>query len=184
MTEQKEMRPWSVPITVADVPEEGRRIELHADDKVRAALARVAGVLEVSKLDAAFDLARHGREGLRVTGLVEAAVRQTCVVSLEPMTSAVSEPVDLLFEPPDPVSADTDAGEEAEILAADELAEPPEPLIGGQVDLGAVATEFLLLGIDPYPRRPEARFEAPRAAEEPADHPFAALKAFKPGNKP
>jgi uncharacterized metal-binding protein YceD (DUF177 family) len=180
MTEQKETRPWSVPVAVADVPEEGRRVALHADDKVRAALARLADVLDVPELDATFDLARHGKDGLRVTGQVEAAVRQTCVVSLEPMTSAIREPIDLLFEPPGD-AADTD-GEEAEMLAAD-AAEPPEPLIGGQVDLGAVATEFLLLGIDPYPRRPDAHFEPPRADEEPADHPFAALKGFKAGNK-
>ena len=30
----------------------------------------------------------------------------------------------------------------------------PEPLIGGIVDLGALATEFLILGLDPYPRKP------------------------------
>jgi uncharacterized metal-binding protein YceD (DUF177 family) len=180
MSEHNETRPWSVPVTVADVPEEGRRVTLHADDKVRAALARLADVLEVSELDATFDLARHGKDGLRVTGQVDAAVRQTCVVSLEPMTSAINEPVDLLFEPPGEAA---EADEEAEALTAD-AAEPPEPLIGGQVDLGAVATEFLLLGIDPYPRRPDAHFEPPRAEEEPADHPFAALKGFKAGNKP
>ena len=33
------------------------------------------------------------------------------------------------------------------------------------VDLGAVATEFLLLGIDPYPRKPGAVFEAPPAGD-------------------
>lgn len=179
MSEHKETRPWSVPIAVTDVPEEGRRVVLHADDRVRAALAGLADVLEVSELDATFDLARHGRDGLRVTGQVEAAVRQTCVVSLEPMISAVSEPVDLLFEPPGDVP---DAGEEAEPFAGD-AADPPEPLIGGQVDLGAIATEFLLLGIDPYPRRPDARFEPPRVDGDPIDHPFAALKAFKAGNK-
>ena len=29
-----------------------------------------------------------------------------------------------------------------------------EPLIDGKVDLGALATEFLILGLDPYPRKP------------------------------
>ena len=46
------------------------------------------------------------------------------------------------------------------------------------VDLGAVATEFLLLGIDPYPRKPGAVFDAP-ATGDPAGHPFAALAALK-----
>ena len=49
------------------------------------------------------------------------------------------------------------------------------------VDLGAVATEFLLLGIDPYPRKPGAVFDAPPAGD-PASHPFAALAALKKGD--
>ena len=56
----------------------------------------------------------------------------------------------------------------------------PEPLIGGAVDLGAIATEFLILGIDPYPRKPDAVFEAPRP-ETTSVKPFAALAALKKG---
>jgi hypothetical protein len=51
----------------------------------------------------------------------------------------------------------------------------PEPLVGGVVDLGALATEFLILGINPYPRKPEAVFEAPRQAKG-DQGPFAALE--------
>ena len=59
-----------------------------------------------------------------------------------------------------------------------EEAEPPEPLVGGTIDLGAVAVEFLMLGIDPYPRKEGAEFAAPSADLEGA-HPFAALAALK-----
>ena len=44
----------------------------------------------------------------------------------------------------------------------------------GCVDLGAIATEYFLLGIDPYPRKEGAVFE-PRLAKDPAANPFAAL---------
>jgi uncharacterized metal-binding protein YceD (DUF177 family) len=178
MMEQQDKGPWSFPLVVDEVPEDGRHIALHADATVRAALAGLAAVLEVPVLDAVFDVARHGRAGLHITGHVEGTVRQTCVVSLEPMTSTVSERVDVVFEP----ERKTGESDEEIEITADE-AEPPEPLIGGQVDLGAIATEFLLLGIDPYPRRPEARFEPPAVSDEPTDHPFAALKGLKPGNK-
>ena len=50
----------------------------------------------------------------------------------------------------------------------------PEPLVGGVVDLGALATEFLILGLDPYPRKQGAVFEAPQE-EKPESGPFAAL---------
>ena len=58
-------------------------------------------------------------------------------------------------------------------------AEPPEPLIGGEVDLGAIVTEFLMLGIDPYPRKEGAEFEPPARHEDASEHPFAALAALK-----
>jgi hypothetical protein len=51
-------------------------------------------------------------------------------------------------------------------------------LVGGVVDLGAVATEFLTLGIDPYPRKPGAEFAAPPAADN-TPKPFAGLAALK-----
>ena len=61
-------------------------------------------------------------------------------------------------------------------VAADDA---PEPLVGGVVDLGVVATEFLALGIDPYPRKSGVEFTAPAAADDDSPHPFAALAALK-----
>ena len=56
----------------------------------------------------------------------------------------------------------------------------PEPLVDGMIDLGALATEFLILGIDPYPRKPGIVFEAPMRRRQSAQ-PFAALAALKKG---
>jgi hypothetical protein len=56
----------------------------------------------------------------------------------------------------------------------------PEPLIGGVVDSGVIATDFLSLGPDPS-RKPGAEFAAPVTDYE-SGHPFAALAALK--NKP
>ena len=58
--------------------------------------------------------------------------------------------------------------------------DPPEPLTGSSIDLGAIATEFLILGIDPYPRKAGVEF-APPAVENDDPHPFAALAALKNG---
>ena len=48
------------------------------------------------------------------------------------------------------------------------------------LDLGAIATEFLILGLDPYPRKPDAIFQASAVGDD-ATHPFAALAALKKG---
>ena len=163
---------WSVPVRADDVPEGGRHVELHADSRTREALARPAGLLDLARLDAIFDLTRQGRGGLRVTGTVSAAVRQACVVTLEPVDNEVEEAFDLVFVPGHEASGAAVSPDGTVDVSA------PEPLISGIVDLGAIATEFLMLGIDPYPRKPGAVFTAP-AAEGASDHPFAALAALQ-----
>ena len=176
MSERKTVEPpWSFPVAVADVPETGRHVDIVADDRTRAAIAKAADLAELPRLEAGFDLLRHGADGLRVVGRVQAAVVQNCVVTLEPIESAVDEAVDLLFLPEAPTAPDV---VELEAVEADD---PPETLQNGMVDLGALAAEFLLLGIDPYPRKPGAVFEAPPAGD-PASSPFAALAALKKGD--
>jgi hypothetical protein len=55
-------------------------------------------------------------------------------------------------------------------------------MVDGVVDLGAIATEFLILGIDPYPRKPGAVFEPPQSGDGEAS-PFAALAALKKNDR-
>ena len=155
---------------IHEVPEQGRRFDLAADDNARTALAKTIGLRALSRLQASFEVTRHGREGLRVVGQVSATVGQTCVVTLEPIDNEIEESVDLVFMPQVGTSADRGAKVAAE--------NAPEPLVGGAVDLGVVATEFLTLGIDPYPRKSDAVFTAP-ASEDDSGHPFAALAALK-----
>jgi hypothetical protein len=166
--------PWTAPIRVEEIPDGGRQIELHPDDATRAALAAFAGLRELPQVSAAFEVRRHGRDGLRVTGEVQAVVGQTCVVSLEPMQSEVHELVDVVFQPAGEASSAA-AGEGAG-ASADQ--DPPEMLNDGTADLGALATEFLVLGIDPYPRKEGAVFEPP-ATGAPDAGPFAALARLK-----
>jgi uncharacterized metal-binding protein YceD (DUF177 family) len=166
-------QPWHVPVRLEDVPETGLHLDLVADEHVRAGLAALAGVVGMPRLEAIVDIVRHGN-GLRAIGRVSATVGQTCVVTLEPLQNDVDESIDVIFAPPS--AADTAAEEESGELDA----EPPEVLSNGTADLGAVAAEFLLLGIDPYPRKPGAAFTPP-PTELPGDPvtPFAALAKLK-----
>ena len=163
--------PWSVPVAVDDIPETGLHIEAEAPAEARAQLVKLANLRDLPRLSAVFDLTRGGG-GVHVAGQVKARVGQTCVVTLEPLENDLDEPINVRFAPPreataKDVGADHKAGEE-----------PPEPLIEGKVDLGTIATEFLLLGIDPYPRKAGAEFAAVKTADDSA-RPFAALEALK-----
>jgi len=155
--------PWSVPVAVEDIPEAGLHMEIEAPDVARAALAQLANLRELPRLSAVFDLTRQGA-GAHVTGRVRALVGQTCVVSLEPIENAIDEDIDVVFGP-------SSGG----ISEADEA---PEALSDGTLDLGALASEFLLLAIDPYPRKAGVEF-APPKTEEAGERPFAALEALK-----
>ena len=174
----KPINPWPIPVALEDVPETGLHVELEAPGTVCAALAPLAGVRELSDFTAVFDVARRGG-GLRVTGRITARVGQTCVVTLEPIENAIDEEVELTFSPDAPVVPEGGEGVHHETVghtAADE--EPPEPLVAGAIDLGAIASEFLMLGIDPYPRKAGAEFTPP-ARDTEGEHPFAALAALK-----
>jgi hypothetical protein len=163
-----------MPVVQAEVPEAGLRVDLVADERVRADIAQLAGLVALPRFGAGFDVMRHGRGGLHVTGRISATVGQICGITLEPIENEVDEPVDVVFVPSASRPAGEREGNEAEIPVAD----APEELVDGIVDLAALATEFLILGIDPYPRKPGSVFQASSLGEDPAQ-PFAALAALK-----
>ena len=170
--------PWSVPVAVADVPPvTGAHFALTADADARAAIAQIAEIRELPRLDATFDVTQQGDDGLHVVGEVSATVGQNCVVTLEPLTSEIEEKVDLLFSPPLPgIEPEKDEDDESGKRSGQSKRnlDGPEPLLDGAIDLGALAIEFLLLGVDPYPRKPGAKFAPPQDLK-PDPGPFVAL---------
>jgi uncharacterized metal-binding protein YceD (DUF177 family) len=171
----KPASPWSVRIGIDQVPDAGRHMTIEADAATRQALAEQGGLTGISHLTATFTLLRPHGEKLRVTGRVKATVGQLCVVTLEPVTNEIDEPIDLVFLPESRAAA-LERTLDLPVADNDDI---PETTQNGVVDLGAVATEFLLLGIDPYPRKPGVVFETPAPAADPDEHPFAALAALK-----
>jgi len=163
--------PWRVPVAVEEIPDTGQRFDLLADEAIRAAVAEVAGLRDLPRFEAHFDVTRRGAAGLHVAGKISATVGQNCVVTLEPLANEIEETIDLLFEPS---SAAPETERQAEGRRRDMKLDGPEPLIGGVVDLGILSTEFLILGLDPYPRKPGAVFEVSHEGK-PDDGPFAAL---------
>lgn len=175
--------PWSVPVTVAQIPEAGLHRDIEAGAAAREAMAEVAGLREILSARAALDVTPKSGGRVHVAGHVRARIGQTCVVSLDPIESDIDEPIDLIFAPPEQIPQLADLVDEAAASGA-EIPDPPEPIVNGVIDLGRLATDALFLAIDPYPRRPDAVFEPPVVAADPEDHPFAALKALQVDAKP
>lgn len=171
--------PWRASLAVAQIPESGLHRDIEASAEVRKAMAEIAGLREIAYARGSFDLNLQSGGRVRVTGRLMARIGQTCVVTLDPIDNEIDEQIEVMFAPgeqPPPVDlvVDENAGE-------GELPEPPEPIVGGVIDLGRLATDVLFLAIDPYPRKPGAVFEPQVAAANPEDHPFASLKVLKPG---
>lgn len=172
--------PWRAPVTVAHIPDTGLDRKLEASAAERQAMADLAGVREILSAQASFDVVPKSGGRVQVTGHVRARVGQTCVVTLDPMESEIDEEVDLIFAPEAEVRRLADLIEEGQDdEEPPEVADPPEAIVNGIIDLGRIATDALFLAIDPYPRKPGVVFEAEVTALDPEDHPFAALKALQ-----
>lgn len=170
--------PWRVPVTVAQIPETGLHRDFEADQSAREAMAKLAGLREILSANASLDVTPKGGGRFHVAGRVMGRVGQTCVVTLDPIENDIDEEIDLVFAPPEQIPDLSDLVDDA-AESETEIPDPPEPIVNGVIDLGRLATDALLLGIDPYPRRPDAVFQPPVEAADPEAHPFAALKALR-----
>lgn len=149
-------------VEVERVPTDGMTLRLSADEAERQNLARrfrIPGVLALTaQIRIEPDLVLAG--GYRVSGHFEAKVEQTCVVSLDPVRQSVSERFERTFSPAAKTAPPAgQAGDEAEWLDP-EIADPPDLLVDGRIDIGEVVAEEVALALDPYPRKAEAGLPA------------------------
>jgi len=175
--ESHKQDPWSVPLAVVQIPEQGLHRDIEAGPAERDAMAGLAGLRSVSSARAALDITPIRDDRVHIVGRISAVVGQTCVVTLDPIDNEIDERVDVIFAPEQQIrelaeSVD-DSNDEGEVP------DPPEPIVGGVIDLGRLATDAIFLGIDPYPRKAGAAFDVPVTPPDPEDHPFAALKALQ-----
>jgi hypothetical protein len=189
---------FSRPLAIQEVPPEGLDVTISATEAERQAVAADDGLQGLAKLEASLHVAPSPGGGLAVTGEMRARITQTCVVTLNPFDSEIVEPIDVKFAP---VAAPQElatpgrlavtasrrrrrgaAPDEppAPVIVEFEGEDPPDPIIDGRIDLGALVAEFLALALDPYPRKPGVAFQATRvAASGPAESPFAELERLK-----
>lgn len=173
--------PWRAPVMVMQIPDAGLHREIEANEAERAALAVLGELNDITSAKASFDLTPLSGSRIQVTGRVRASVGQTCVVTLEPMQSSIDETVDLMFVPPEQIR---ELSETVDDDGEPDPGDPPEAIQNGMIDLGRVAADALFLGINPYPRKPEAVFEPVVETDDPSEHPFAALGALKTSAQP
>jgi hypothetical protein len=160
---------FSRPLRAHEVGGTARNVSIESQPAECAALAQRFGWLALDELTGSF-VVRAEAAGIRVTGTVQGHGSHACVISAVPVAFAATESVSLLLAPA------AVAGEEVE-LGSDDL--DVEPLTGDVIDLGEIAAQALALGVEPFPRAPDAVPPAGVISEEAARlaaSPFAVLK--------
>ncbi len=125
-----------------------------ASERERAAIAARLGLVALGRLEAQLE-ARRVTGGVAVEGVVEAEARQACVLSGDPLDTAIREPVAVRF------LREARPGAEEVELSTDEL--DVLPLEGGAIDLGELAVQTLALALPAFPRGDGPGAQAARA---------------------
>lgn len=163
--------PYSEPVRLHQVGS-GVSRTLEPDAVARARIAKALDLASLDSFTADVTLA-PSPGGWRLSGRVRASLAQTCGITLESLPVEIDAPFTISL-----AEAVEEDPEEIVITLDDES---PDPVEGGQVDLGQYAVEQLALRLDPFPRKPGAEFVQP---PEPAEiSPFAVLKTLRPSDE-
>ncbi len=149
----RETSPVSYVVNVARLPQKGMPVRIEANGEQRRLLAEEHGLLDVGAFHADLTVSKWKRNGVSVTGRVEAAIEQACVVTLEPVAARISEEIAQVYLPEDSRLGRLGFHQAGEILLDAEGPDGPETFSGDSIDVGALAEEFFALAIDPYPRK-------------------------------
>ncbi|WP_421913467.1 YceD family protein [Mesorhizobium sp.] len=152
--------PVSFVANVGRLPQKGLPVVIETDVAQRAALAEEHELLSVEKYRADLLVAPWKRNGVKVTGRVEADITQACIVTLDPVEAHIDEEIEALFLPEASKLGRQGFEGGGEILLDADGPDSPETFSGDTIDVGALAEQFFGLAIDPYPRKQGASVEA------------------------
>jgi hypothetical protein len=157
------------------IPEAGLDVTREAKEDTRVALAEALGIDACTRLVARYTIKHFESGRFELHGTAEMEAQQACVITLEPLTRTYRVRLDVAYWPAELLGN----GPGADI---DSLADDPEPIEDGRLDVGRVIYEELASTIDPFPRSDDATFEWKEEQAPARDNPFAALEKLKRPN--
>lgn len=183
---------WSVIVKVDDVPAKGWAVQISPDDKEKLYLAKRLDVVSVGELAANISVTRESGHVFHVQGDFKGKITQNCVVTLEPVTTEISDEFEAWYADETRAvnfkRAQHEAQSKKEMLDVPMLEESddPEPIVNGEIDVGDLVTQYVSLAIPAYPCKEGAVVE--QSQKQPANesksqmklNPFAALKDWRP----
>lgn len=179
---EKADTPFSYKVKVGHISANPVTVKLVADASELEGLARLWRVETVKRLESELQVARWKKDGVRIHGHVEAEIVQSCVVTLDPVETRISEEFDRIYVPEGSRLARLVLDERGEMVLDPEGDDIPEQFSGDTIDAGDVVCEAVALAIDPYPRKAGVEFADHVESTEADDRkpsPFAVLKDWK-----
>ena len=183
---------WSFLIDQGEIgPSQPYHKKLTATESECKAIAGRLNIPGIQSLSAEITLSRvpGNKAVVYVDGTLKASVTQSCVVTGAPVKSHVEDEFEAWYADPSSFTSLAKARHErtaktveTEIPVLEEQ-EDPEPMVDGKIDLGDLVTQYLSLGLDPYPKAHGAAWEeGQKEAVPPSElrkNPFAVLKDLK-----
>lgn len=163
-------------IRLDSMPTAGRDLDLAVDRPEREAIAARLELTAVDRLVVKLKAVKF-RGGMRVTGRLSALIVQPSVISLEPVTQEIVEPIDRIFLPGGEKAYAGAAN--AEVFVDLEGDDVPDHFEGNEADLTELIIETLALAVDPYPKLEGEAIDAVGDEDTGEELPFAGLKILK-----
>lgn len=154
----------------------------------RKDLAKRFDIVSIEGMQATITLSREqGGLVVHASGMFEADITQNCVLTLEPLTSHISDHFEAFFADPDAAISFKKAKAKREGVQKPSFHEAPildekddpEAVIDGQIDLGELTAQFVSLSINPYPQKDDACFDSKKIEGGDKLNPFSVLKKLK-----
>ena len=178
-------------LAINRIPRDGLEIRIEAGPQDRARLAENLELLALDKMEAHLEINPVGKKTFRVRGTLSACVTQNCVISLEAVTSQISEQIDVEFRPRPRDGSEKMQENLVGSVNEDVLTEKEfEEYQAGELMLGAFVAEILASALEPYPRKHGTEFswgsgnnDNAAAEKAPSESPFAKLAAIRADTK-
>lgn len=169
------------PLVTDELPTHGKTMKIVATDEELQAIAKRLGLIVLRFLEGSVALKPEMGRQISMIGSIRAEIVQNCVITGNPLTTTLDFELNRVFqEDADPFEGLNNDEDDDDITDPD--IEDPDPIIGGEIDVGEQVVEELALNIPPYPRSPGASMTdiAPEQSEtKSATSPFAALASLK-----
>ncbi len=165
---------FSYPLKIEDIGQGEQNYKLKADKEQLEFIKDILQVPSVNSFEAKIKLRFRKKQGeLKVLGEVEAEIGQISVISLEPFNKDYKTSFEITY--------DTNATyEQIKEQDVDIMADIPDIVINGEINLADIAIEQIALILDDYPRKEGEVFDQIIEDISPIRNtPFAILEKLK-----